>query len=318
MRYGQADNWLIPGTILHNRYVVGKCLLHGAGYKNTYLAWDHVQEIKVVINEYFPVDFCARFPQKSELIHICIREFQDGMKWFLDGVRTIYQFRNEPGILTVWDFFEENKTAYAVSEYLGNAVMLNEFIKNKERMTGEGAAALLKPVMNALKAMHSAGYIHRDITPNNISVSSDGAAKLINFSILMKYRSDRQSPSIVLSPGYAPVELYCSSNKGQLGPWTDVYSLGATMYRIVTGIKPEEAIQRKMCDRLLPPNKRKPILTEGFSDAIMKALAVDKKRRFKTVEEFEKALEKGNIKDARRKKKERNNEKMFGLYGNIR
>lgn len=169
-------------------------------------------------------------------------------------------------------------------------VRLKEFIRMNEMMTGGEAMALLKSVMSALKAMHSAGYIHTEIASDNIGICQVGGIKIMDYARIRKYKLNQQSPACAMYLGYCPIEQY--GNGGGLGPWTDVYSLGATMYRMVTSRGPDEAGSRAVRDLLLPPNEYNPFLSKRFVNVLMKALAVNKKHRFKTVQEFERALEK--------------------------
>lgn len=288
MKSEQEIYHLTPGTVLQKRYVVGKAEEHYIFGQILYSAWDSVLEIRVLISEYYL--HCVRVPGEAEvrILKTDPQEFYDGKRQFLNTPRMLKEFGDEPAVIKIQDYFEENQTAYMVMEYWGNITTLSEIIDNEGKMTEEEATVTLKSVMQALKVIHAAGIIYKGISPKNIFVSSGGAIKLIDFSASQKYKSEGGNDAIIITPAYSPVEQYDSA--GKIRPWTDVYALGATMYRMITGVKPEESIERKMRDTLVPPKELNPSLSQGFSDVIIKAMAVDKRQRFKTVRKFEKAL----------------------------
>lgn len=133
-------------------------------------------------------------------------------------------------------------------EYL-EGITLKELIKKEERIPEEVAVRMMMPIIKLLKALHSDGIIHRDISPDNIFLCNNGNIKLIGFSVAKFYTNDNRA--IVRTTGYSPIEQYYFA--GKIGPWSDVYALGATMYRMITGVKPEESTERKMRDTLVPP-----------------------------------------------------------------
>lgn len=282
----EQENYYLPlGTVLHDKYIVGRfmgCDSIGVNY----IAWDTVREQRVVIKECFPHGRAVRKPGSAHLTVVKYEPWFKIMRDFLDVARKLAKFQNESGVHAIYDGFEENNTAYIVMEYL-EGITLKEYIKNTDIMPEQTAIQLLMPIMKSLKSLHSDGIIHREIEPKNIFMSSNGNIKLINFSSAKFYDNDTRGFNLAL--GYSPVEQYGSVNKQ--GPWSDVYALGATMYRMVTGVRPEESIERKEHDTLAPPKELNPSLSQEFSKVIMKAMAVDKRHRFKTVKKLEEALE---------------------------
>ena len=148
----------------------------------------------------------------------------------------------------------------------------------------EQALTILTPVMQALTQVHALNLTHRDISPDNISLTSRGESKLLDFGAARFAMGDEKSVSVILKHGYAPEEQY--SSKGKQGPWTDVYAMGATLYRCVTGELPPDSIQRVHNDTLKAPSELGAALPPQVEQAILKALAVHPEDRFPTMEAF--------------------------------
>lgn len=236
---------MIPGTILHNRYIIGKTVGFG-GFGVTYIAWDTVLELRVAIKEYLPSEFSTRMPGRPQLTIFNgnkAEQFNEGMKKFLDEARRLAKFQNEEGIVKIYDCFEENATAYIIMEYL-EGVTLAEYINEVGTVPVDVAIAMVTPIMHSLKAVHSEGIIHRDIAPDNIMISADNKIKLIDFGAA-RYATTSHSRSltVIIKPGYSPEEQYRS--RGDQGPHTDVYAVGAVIYKLITGKTPPDAMERR-------------------------------------------------------------------------
>ena len=142
------------------------------------------------------------------------------------------RMESNSGIVTVHDYFEENNTAYIIMEYVDGCTM-KEYIKANGPMECSKVLHLMKPVMEALENIHSKNMIHRDVSPDNIMIRSDGQLKLIDFGAARIMQEDEEkSFTVMLKRGYTPEEQY--RTKGEQGPWTDVYALCATMYYMLT------------------------------------------------------------------------------------
>ena len=160
----------------------------------------------------------------------------------------------------------------------------------------EFAMYVANEVGNALISLHKEGIIHRDVAPDNIFISTGGEIriKLMDFGAAKLMDSTDEVIDKVLKPGYSPYEQYVDS--GKIGPWTDVYALGATLYMLLSGVKPPEASNRKRSqdegenDGVLPLNQVNPEIPENISAAIMRSLAVESQWRFKSVSDFLDAL----------------------------
>ena len=237
--------YLHPGSWLAGNYMLGKVIGQG-GFGITYIAWDKKGERKVAIKEFFPNSLSTR--ETGETHVGCYNEkaeayFKDGVKKMIDEGRRLASFRENENIVTVYDYFEENSTAYIVMEYLAGKSLKDYAEEKGGRLDPEEAVELILPVLNALSAMHKENLIHRDVAPDNIYICDDGKIKLLDFgSARMAVQDANKSLSVMVKPGYAPKEQYASRSKQ--GPWTDVYSVCATLYRLITGEAPVESIER--------------------------------------------------------------------------
>ena len=163
------------------------------------------------------------------------------------------KFQDEPNIVHIYDCFEANNTAYIVMEYLeGESV--KELLAREGKISTDQALDIVLKVAAALKKVHKEGIIHRDIAPDNIYILKNGDVKVLDFGAA-RYATTKHSKSlsVIIKPGYAPEEQYRS--RGDQGPWTDVYALAATFYKMVTGVTPEDAMERSVKDFLKKTDK---------------------------------------------------------------
>lgn len=283
---------LAPGTILLDRYVLGQATGSG-GFGIIYKAWDMKLETVVAVKEFFSSRLMTRAAGASEVI--INRKSQDEFEYrkdrFLEEARCMAKFGAHRSIPNVFEFFEMNGTAYIVMEFLEGMGLNTMLSQNEGRIDREFAIYITKEVGLALKSLHEKGIIHRDVAPDNIYICSDKdlKVKLIDFGAAKLSNGEDTVVDIILKPGYSPTEQY--DNTGAIGPWTDIYALGATLYYMLTGIKPEESTSRKQNDTLIPPNEIDPSIPENLSNTVMKAMAIYKHMRFKNVDDFLKALD---------------------------
>ena len=277
--------YLPEGTVLQNRYLLGRVLGQG-GFGITYIGYDNTLDARVAIKEYYPGDIAQRTPGDKTVTPYtqASADYEHGKKRFIEEARTLARFSDFPGIVSVKDCFEEDNTAYMVMQFL-EGIDLKEYLKRKGgKISPEEAVSILTPVMDALKEIHRAGIIHRDISPDNIFITTEGQIKLIDFGAARQSLGGGKSLSIQLKPGYAPEEQY--RTHGNQGPWTDVYALAATLYRMVTGQVPPEAMERMSYDTLEIPQE----LPENIRTALQIGLAVRAPERYASVEQFQSAL----------------------------
>ena len=275
---------LKPGTILNGKFEIGTVLGEG-GFGITYIGKDLNLDIRVAVKEYYPMGYVNRSSTVSDEVQCGTvgKEddiFTDGRKRFLREARILAKFSDEPGIVHVRDFFEENNTAYIVMEYL-DGEDLKSYLRKQGRISYQEVIALLTPVMEALRKIHAEGLIHRDISPDNIRLCGKNA-KLIDFGAARNVSAKaNKSLSVMLKPGYAPEEQYRS--KGNQGAWTDVYALCATMYKCITGITPDDATQRVFHDELKKPSELGIDISPQAEAAIWKGLALTQKDRWQNI-----------------------------------
>ena len=280
------------GQVLDGRYRIGRVLGHG-GFGITYLAWDENLQLRLAIKEYLPRDCASRAADGVNLTVYsgqALEQFAYGLDRFLEEARALAHFDQHPGIVTVKNFFSANGTGYCVMDYV-EGVTLQEFLEHQPggRITFDAAFKLLMPVMDALRAVHKEGLLHRDISPDNIYLTQEGRVRLLDFGAARFAAGEHsKSLSIILKPGYAPEEQY--RTKGRQGSWTDVYGLAATFYKAITGLIPPSSIDRLDTDELLPPSKLGLTITEEQEAVLLKALAIKADKRFSNIVGFQDAL----------------------------
>ncbi|MCI8950308.1 MAG: serine/threonine protein kinase [Lachnospiraceae bacterium] len=288
---------LYPGTVLNGHYIIGTTVGFG-GFGITYRAWDKVLDKMVAIKEFYPNGIVNRVPgEKAVIIYSGNRadEFLNGKIRFLAEARNMARFNTHPNIVNVYEFFEENNTAYIAMEFLDGMSYKQYIAANNGRIDCQTAVNVVLSVTDALREIHKVKIIHRDISPDNIFMVpvEPGAAnykvKLIDFGAArFSSGEEEKTLSIILKPGYAPPEQYRSRSKQ--GPWTDIYAVGAVLYRSVTGRMPEESVNRVVEDHLPPPNALVPEIPQYLSDTIMRAMALSQELRFQNVDQFQAAL----------------------------
>ena len=270
---------MLPGTILLDRYLVGKVIGYG-GFGVTYIGWDSILQQRLAIKEYLPSEFATRSMGQADVTVFGgnkAQQFADGMAKFIDEAKRLAQFQSEDGIVRVYDSFETNNTAYIIMEYLDGET-LTTFLNREGKVPIEKAVEMVTPVIRSLETVHKAGIIHRDIAPDNIMIAKDGKVKLIDFGAA-RYATTSHSRSltVIIKPGFSPEEQYRS--RGDQGPHTDIYALGAVLYRMVTGETPPDALERraffenKKKDILVPPSKSCKI-PKNIENAILNAMNV--------------------------------------------
>ena len=282
-------NHLYPGTILQNRYQVGVVVGFG-GFGITYKAWDWELGITVAIKEFYPSGLVTREPGQAKVIvyegsHS--EEYQKGLERFLEEARRTAQFERSKYIVQVKNFFMENGTAYLVMEYL-DGISLKEYLKQMGKLSVKDSLFIADSVIEALREMHTAGILHRDIGPGNIFLCGK-TVKIIDFGAARLSSEDRElTRSIVLTPGFAPPEQY--QTKSKQGPWTDIYALSATLYNMLTGTKPDESTDRMQDDQVPDVMEVNPEVPEKLSNAVMKGMALRQELRFHSVDELSDAI----------------------------
>ena len=285
--------YLLPGKVVGGKYIVGKVLGYG-GFGVTYIGWDNVLNRKVAIKEYLPSDFATRSYGTKMLTVFsgeAAEQFEAGLNSFISEAKRLAKFNHVPEIVDIYDCFIENDTGYIIMEFL-EGVTVKEMLKEKHHIPVEEAKQIVISVLKGLSVVHREGIIHRDIAPDNIFLTKSGEVRILDFGAA-RYATALQSRSlsVILKPGYAPEEQYRS--RGEQGPWTDIYSLGATFYRMVTGILPDESIERLVEDTVKPPSQLGIEIEPNIENAIMNSLNIRKEYRIQDAESFLEALTNG-------------------------
>lgn len=275
---------LAPGFALFE-YRIDAVLGQG-GFGITYLATDIHLNVKVAIKEYLPAEYAQRSSDKS----VSPRWpedasfYQNGLDSFLVEARTLATFRH-PNIVRVARFFEAHRTAYMVLEYERGKSLKQWWDKHRDMSEAE-LLSLVRPLLDGLAVVHGAGFLHRDIKPDNIYVrKEDGSLVLLDFGAARQTASTGGAMADVVTPGYAPCEQYV---QGEQGPWTDLYAFGATLYWMVTGAKPPAATARADGSETMRPavQAAQGRYSDAFLQALDWALALEAAQRPQTVRAF--------------------------------
>jgi len=236
---------LKKGTLLkHGDYRIESVLGQG-GFGITYLAVQTGLNRKVAIKEFFMRDFCERNPDTS---HVSLgtsgsRETVERFKAkFIKEAQTIAVLNN-PHIIRIHDVFEENGTAYYVMEYHGGGT-LADLVKESDGLPERQAVHYIRQIADALQYIHERSMNHLDVKPGNVLLDEKGNAVLIDFGLAKRYDVEGNQTSttpVGISHGYAPLEQYQQGGVSVFSPATDIYSLGATLYKLITGNTPPNA-----------------------------------------------------------------------------
>jgi serine/threonine protein kinase len=260
-----------------------KDILGQGGFGITYLAHDNNLDREVAIKEYLPIELAVREGDFS--IHPMSenhgKQFKLGLDRFISEARTLARFKH-PNIVQVLSVFEENNTGYMVMPY-ERGQSLGDKISNRKTLEESELLKILIPILGGLEIVHEAGFIHRDIKPDNIFIRDDGSPVLLDFgSARQALGVETKTLTSLVTPGYAPFEQYYSKSDEQ-GIATDIYGLAATIYRAIAGISPRDAIDRSKSiletsrDTLVPAIE----IGQGrYSERLLKA--IDHALAFKT------------------------------------
>jgi len=237
------DQALKIGGLLNNQYRLDAILGEG-GFGITYKAQDTQLDRPVVIKEFLPQDFAARSTDTKTVQARTNRcdDYEYGLKGFLEEAKTLAKFQHSH-IAHVNTFFEANGTAYLVMTYT-EGLDLNQWLKKHSEAVDEATILeIVTPIVDGLIKVHEAGLLHRDIKPGNIYLRKEGGAMLIDFGAARQALGEHsKSMSAIISVGYAPPEQY--TTRGKQGVYTDLYAIGAVLYKLITGEPPVESVDR--------------------------------------------------------------------------
>lgn len=277
-----ATGALPPLTILSGRYLLG-CPVGKGGFGITYIAMNLPKEEIVAVKEFFPAELAIRDEESDAVLPASEDKalyFRTGLKSFCEEGRLLQLCADIPAIVSFREMLRENETAYLVMDYV-QGISLRKYMKqHREPFAEDQALELMRPIMEALSAMHRRGILHRDISPENLILGEDQRLTLIDFGAAREFSTDEEENlTIILKRGYAPEEQYHSGSRQ--GPWTDLYAACAVLYHMMTNILPQEAAARVESDQLTPL-RRLPGFTfrESTCAALEKGLQVDPTERY--------------------------------------
>ncbi len=281
----QMAPYLGVRTVVANRYLVGK-LTEYNGDGATYIAWDINEKKPVTIREYLPDTLCTRRIGEKEITVMsgCEMAYRECMSDFVELWRKLTRMSGLSALVNVYDVFEENGTAYAICEYVKSVTLRDYLLRLKTGyIPWERARSLFMPVLSTLGMLHSAGIIHRGISPLTLHIGQDGKMRIGGFSI-WQARTAKSDLSAQLFPGYAAIEQY--GFEGKQGPCTDIYAFAATLYRALIGSDPIEATERLTNDRLMVPGKFAEQLPAYVINGLINALQIMPDERTRSVEQL--------------------------------
>jgi hypothetical protein len=270
-----AGNALAEGTRLGEFEITG--LVGEGGFGIVYLAYDHSLQRRIALKEYMPSALAARTGTATVAVRSArhAETFQAGLRSFINEARLLAQF-DHPSLVKVYRFWEANGTAYMVMPFY-EGLTLKETLQKLGKPPDENwLKDLLRPLIDALAIIHREQCFHRDIAPDNILILKDGRPVLLDFGAARRVIGDMtHALTVILKPGYAPVEQYAEMPSMKQGAWTDIYALASVVYYAIAGQAPMPSIARLMSDRLEPLSKMAAgRYSPEFLSAIDKALAV--------------------------------------------
>ena len=281
----QMAPYLAVRTVIANRYLVGK-LLEYNGDGATYIAWDINDKKPVTIREFLPDTLATRTIGTKEVTVMsgCELSYRECMADFVELWRKLSRMGGLSALVNVYDVIEENSTAYAICEYVKSITLRDYLLRLKTGyITWERARTLFMPVLSTLGMLHTAGIIHRGISPLTLQIGQDGKMRIGGFSI-WQARTAKSDLAAQLFPGYAAIEQY--GFEGKQGPATDIYAFAATLYRALIGSDPIEATDRLTNDRLMVPGRFAEQIPAYVINGLINALQIMPEERTRTVEQL--------------------------------
>ncbi len=281
--------YLSPGTVLGKHFIVGTVI--GVGnYGITYRCYDSTLGVVVAVKEFFPMGFVSRAAGEKRVWLLTQNQghqYRDKVQRFLMEARSIARFGKAKDIVNVYDFFEENNTAYIIMEYVDDP-LLQDYLEQCGRLDAETACKITESIIEAVKKLHAIGIIHRDVSPDNIFIAADYSIKLFDFG--SAHIEDSQTiEEKVIKPGYTAPEQYADVEENQ-GFYTDIYSIGAILYHMLTGVPPQDGRERYHQDTLRSPLETGIRIDSSLDRVVMEAMAVRTELRIQNMNQLSDAL----------------------------
>ena len=283
-------------SILAGAYLVG-CVLGQGGFGITYTGWDLNLDIKIAIKEYYPLGFAAR----DSHTHVSVltlggdkkEYYQRGMERFVNEAKTLARITRDNGIVGVRGFLYENGTAYIIMDFVEGETLKSLAAKRGGKLPAQETLRLFRPLCDSLMRVHAAELLHRDISPDNIILRPDGTLTLVDFGAARQISAyGEHSNTINVKHGFAPEEQY--RTHGEQGTWTDVYALCATIYCLITGKMPPQALDRLTSGAAITPPRQLGVdITPAQENALLHGLGVNAQYRTRDMQTLVKELYEG-------------------------
>lgn len=275
---------LQPQTVLcGGKYTIEKKIGEG-GFGITYKALQNGLNRIVCIKEYFPAGKCVRATHARTVYVQGANEnlFEKYRQAFVKEAKMLATLHH-PNIVEVIDVFDENNTSYMVMAFI-EGKSLQCIVDSRGRLPYPEVINYIAQVTNAIGYIHDHHILHRDIKPDNIMITADYKAILIDFGSAREFEQDKtQVHTSMLTHGYAPTEQYTANSRK--GSYTDIYAIGATMYFVLTGQVPLEAAAR-LTEPMATPKELVPDIPDEANRTILKAMQLKAENRHQTVQEF--------------------------------
>lgn len=248
-----------------------KEVIGGGGFGIVYRAWDYQLERTIAIKEFMPASLAVR----SEDLTLVLRSerfsktFHAGLNSFIQEARLLARF-NHPNLLHVLRFWVQNDTAYMGTAFYTGTTLSQLHIRRPEMVSEAWIRCLLPSLFGAINTIHQEGYLHRDISLDNIQIQENGMPVLLDFGSARKAISNLSDETeTMLKPGFAPIEQYSDDNESEQGTWTDIYALGAVLHTLIVGSPPPVSVVRSIEDNYQPLVKLRP---QGYSLPLLHAI----------------------------------------------
>jgi len=282
----------LPIGYRFNEFEIKEVIGEG-GFGIVYRAYDHQLERIIAIKEYIPSTLVIRnddltLSLRSERFS---RTFQAGLNSFIQEARLLARF-SHPALLHVLRFWEENGTAYMGMQFYTGITLKKFWAQHPEKINETWIRNLLPILLSAINRIHQEGYLHLDISLDNIQIQENHSPVLLDFGSARKEIGNLSDETeIMLKPGFAPIEQYTDNRDSEQGPWTDIYALGAVLHTLIMGSPPPVSVVRSIEDHYQPLTERRP---KGYSldllDVIDRSLALKPEDRPQTIDEMAELL----------------------------
>ena len=283
----------LPTGYRFNEFEI-KEVIGGGGFGIVYRAWDHQLERTIAIKEFMPSTLAVRNDDMTLVLRSerFGKAFSAGLNSFIQEARLLARF-NHPNLLHVLRFWVQNDTAYMGTVFYSGTTLSRLREKNPQMINEAWIRRTLPMLLGAIKTIHDEGYLHRDISLDNIQIQDNGLPVLLDFGSARRTIGNLSDETeTMLRPGFAPIEQYTDDNESEQGPWTDIYALGAVLRTLIVGSPPPVSVVRSIQDTCKPLVE---LMPQGYSipllQAIDKALALHMEDRPQSIEEFASLIE---------------------------